>query len=1020
MGRYSRIAAAACLLIIVWVSTALAAKIDPELQRILDEGNKSEADMIPVLMVFPEQPDVEDLEVMLDGATPNKRRKSTIAALKRQARKAQADVWELFDDPDHPGILFYADMLYFSNAIAFGGDRDVILAVAEAHADKAGDDAILFLDKDYDLLAGLPARTDGLKSAMADTAWNVKYLQAHRVWKELGYTGEGIVIGHLDTGVDYNHPDLKQRIRINPLEIADNGIDDDDNGFVDDLRGWDFGDGDADPLDDASNASHGTHTAGSAVGDGTGGVQTGVAPGARLLPVKIFTSDGTASLGRIWAGQQYCVENGARIITMSLGVKGEIPAAFLRNDRYNAGTLRAAGVIVFNSAGNYHDEFDPPIELGMTARIPAPWSAVPAPYSSTGGVITVGGTGFRSDESYGASSHGPAAWDQVEPWFDWPYLPGDGLIKPDVVAPAQGIVSTLPDYAYSGETWGGTSMACPQAAGVAALMLQKNPTLSPAGVDSLLELTARDLGAPGKDVIFGSGLIDAYAAVLAVPNEQLPNLDNVTFLPDPQGDGSLDPGELVSVVFEVDNAGFVPATGVVGRLTVENNPYVGVQDALAVFPDAQAASQISNADSPFTVAVSPQAPQGHVFCMNLTLSTAEGFERIFDVKGYVGLPEVRTHDEVGNLFMSVTSRGSLGYLDDSQISGYGLGLRGGPSSVFLGSLWAGSRPDYVCNNDFTAAGADPAEWQPRGEPSGNVRVVTDNGNQQAFGAAFTDAGAVIPLGVTVSMVSRAYDSAARENVFIIDYVITNAGNAYFDRYYAGLFIDWDVIDSLGNIGGVDPSTRSVWVGMPNGPVFGMALLGDTPVSNVTLIDNPTYVYPVSHVIGHHKFQLLNGSIRQTEATQPTDLSALVSAGPFNLEPGDQVRVSFVLAFGENVEAFQANIAAAGAGSGPVATVDHEKPVLAPVLALGQNHPNPFNPSTMISFTLPRNGTVGLAIYDVTGRRVRSLVSDDLDAGSHVVRWDGRNEVGQRAASGMYFYKLEAGGSTLTRKMLLVK
>ena len=64
--------------------------------------------------------------------------------------------------------------------------------------------------------------------------------------------------------------------------------------------------------------------------------------------------------------------------------------------------------------------------------------------------------------------------------------------------------------------------------------------------------------------------------------------------------------------------------------------------------------------------------------------------------------------------------------------------------------------------------------------------------------------------------------------------------------------------------------------------------------------------------------------------------------------------------------------------------------------------------------------VALTVFDVTGRRVRSLVAGDLDAGSHAVRWDGRDELGQRAASGMYFYKLEAGGSTLTRKMLLVK
>ena len=78
-------------------------------------------------------------------------------------------------------------------------------------------------------------------------------------------------------------------------------------------------------------------------------------------------------------------------------------------------------------------------------------------------------------------------------------------------------------------------------------------------------------------------------------------------------------------------------------------------------------------------------------------------------------------------------------------------------------------------------------------------------------------------------------------------------------------MDWDVIDSLGHIGGIALDTRSAWVGMPGGPVFGMALVGDTPAANITVVDNFEYVYPVSHVINIHKYQLLNGTIHQPVA-----------------------------------------------------------------------------------------------------------------------------------------------------------
>ncbi len=458
-------------------------------------------------MVFPDDPReaLEDLEVEVNGLPPRRRRDGTIVALKKQARKAQETVWEILEDPDHPGELVYADMLYFANAIAFGADAELILAIADAGksgGDKGQlDEPILFFDREYDLLSGAGASGAGgdkMQVAINDTTWNVKQIQAHRVWNELGYLGRGIVVGHLDTGVWLDHPDLRKRLWANPGEVPGNGIDDDRNGYVDDVHGWDFGDNDGHPNDDAANAGHGTHTAGTVVGDGSGGIQTGVAPGAHLMVCKIFNAAGHGTLSSIWAAQQYCVENDARVITMSVSVRGDVSEFYLRAERYNALGLRAAGVVLFNSAGNDGLLFEPPLELGMTARVPAPWIAG-QPYNRSGaGVITVGGTAMQSGDPYPAFSHGPASWAHVHPWGDWPYNPGNGLIKPDLVAPAVGICSTVPPNAYSGDTWVGTSMACPQAAGVAALMLEKNPSLSPAAIDSLLETTAHDLGSRAR------------------------------------------------------------------------------------------------------------------------------------------------------------------------------------------------------------------------------------------------------------------------------------------------------------------------------------------------------------------------------------------------------------------------------------------------------------------------------------------------------------------------------------------
>jgi flagellar hook assembly protein FlgD len=85
-----------------------------------------------------------------------------------------------------------------------------------------------------------------------------------------------------------------------------------------------------------------------------------------------------------------------------------------------------------------------------------------------------------------------------------------------------------------------------------------------------------------------------------------------------------------------------------------------------------------------------------------------------------------------------------------------------------------------------------------------------------------------------------------------------------------------------------------------------------------------------------------------------------------------------------------------------------------------NHPNPFNESTQIEFILPDAGHATLRIYNINGQLVRILLAGDLSAGPHLVRWNGFDDKGQRVASGVYFYRLEHGGKSLARKMLLVK
>jgi len=739
------------------------------------------------------------------------------------------------------------------------------------------------------------------------------------------------------------------------------------------------------------------------------------------MVTKVYRADGGGgSLGSIWAAQQYCVENGARILNMSLVLSGNIPITFLRNERFNDENIRDAGVTFFNSAGNEVIFYEPPLELGLTARVPAPWSALPVPHSSTGGVISVGGTAYQSDERYSLSSRGPARWDHVDPWHDWPLDPEPGLIKPDIVMPGVYVNSTINSGGYSGDTWSGTSMSCPHAAGIAALMLEKNPSLSPAGIDSLMELNAVDLGAPGKDNEFGSGRVDAFTVVSAVPEALMPDLVLTDLRPDPSGDEVFQPGrnEDLAVLLRNNSIGF-PATGVRGHLAIAANPHVTVVKGDAAFPDMAPGEEADNREDVFELAIAPDAPQGFGFTMYLTVTSDSGFTRTLDRTWFVGLPELRTHD-VGRVFLTVTDQGILGYMGIDHTAGRGMGKTGAESDLFLGSFWAGTGSDYVCNRDYEGLGIENYEWEvATGDINGRVRDLGNGGTEQLFESAFTDGGHSSPKPLLVEQTSLAFAGPPDDDYVILEYRLTNLGSEDMDQTFAGLYCDFDVGDDGNvNMAGTDPELDLTYQYEPRGLYYGIALLGDSPAVNLSVVPNFTYVYPSSHVVDEDKFGLLSGTITESDGMEESDYSIMVSTRLDLSAGGGQGTAAFALVQGEDLTDLRNNVAAARTAYAE--GISRPGTVPLPQLMLAQNQPNPFNPATRIGFTLQREGPVVLTIYDLRGTPVRTLLSEVRDEGDHEVFWDGTDSRGVKMPSGIYLYRLEADGRQRSRKMMLLK
>lgn len=272
-----------------------------------------------------------------------------------------------------------------------------------------------------------------------------------------------IVIAVIDTGVDYNHIDLEENIWINKDEIPNNGIDDDWNGYIDDVYGWDFLNWDNDPMDDSKPVYHGTHVSGiiGAIGNNNQGI-AGVNWKIKIMALKSFSEYGYANLSDILPAMEYAVKMGAKVINASWG--SPYPSKILKEMIDYAGKN---GVIFVASAGNWAIDLDNPPEINglILGNYPA-------------------GHDLPNIISVAASDHN----DKLALFSNF------GKISVDLAAPGVNILSTKSGNGY--RYLSGTSMSAPHATGAVGLMLSQRPNLKHdyiietmlAGVDPLPEL----------------------------------------------------------------------------------------------------------------------------------------------------------------------------------------------------------------------------------------------------------------------------------------------------------------------------------------------------------------------------------------------------------------------------------------------------------------------------------------------------------------------------------------------------
>ena len=269
-------------------------------------------------------------------------------------------------------------------------------------------------------------------------------LDTENVWKSLKNSsapGKGVVVAVIDTGVDYNHKDLADNIWINPGETPDNGVDDDGNGYVDDIHGINAISYNGDPMDDHG---HGTHVAGAIAMTAGNGGGIGLAYGAKIMCIKAGSADGNFASNDIARAIKYAADNGADVINMSFG--GEEKSTLVETALKDA----AKDAVLVASAGN---DGLPTSEAAANGYKNCK-DVYPAGYNCVIGVMA-------SDNN-----------DKLASFSNWDYISGKGC-EYEMAAPGTEIYSTLPDNRYA--VWSGTSLSASCVSAAAAIIRSEYP-----------------------------------------------------------------------------------------------------------------------------------------------------------------------------------------------------------------------------------------------------------------------------------------------------------------------------------------------------------------------------------------------------------------------------------------------------------------------------------------------------------------------------------------------------------------
>lgn len=802
------------------------------------------------------------------------------------------------------------------------------------------------------------------------TQYAITNIQAEAAWGVNTTTARGdtnIVIGITDTGVEPNHPDLKNNIKHNYADIIGGG-DTDSDGYTDNFSGWDLGENDNDPTYNSN--SHGVHVSGIAAAsvDNATGV-AGVGFKCKFLPLKITDAGGI--LTKSYEAITYAADHGCSVINCSWGGAG---GGQLGQDVIDYATINKNALVVGAAGNNGIDE-----------------AFYPAAYKY---VISVANT--KSDDRRSTSSN-----------FNYTV---------DVCAPGESINSTYPVNGYSSQT--GTSMSAPCAAGAAAIIKSFYPSYTALQVGERLKVTCDNiypLMSPIYANKLGNGRINLFKALTAAASPSVMMTQrNYT----DNNDDTFVIGDTLRISGDYVNY-LGPTTNLTVTLSTTSS-YVSILDGTTTLGALNTLGVANNNADPYTIRILSTAPANQSVLFKLAYSdpaTSYVAYEFFTVIVNVDYINITIND----VLTTISSGGRIGYSQNSQAGGLGFKYMSGGTILYEAGLMVGVS-DTKVSDAIRSISTPEADFQSVVAARNIVPAVF---SEFDVDGTFKDNLASSPLPISVHHKAFAWSTVGNRKFVIVQYVIKNTGTASLANLYAGIFADWDIdVATFGSnrasFDAVNKMGYAYYTGT-NGTYAGIKLLTSSA---------PVLHYAVDNVAGgaggadlstggydgaEKYLTLSTNRANAGVAGAGADVIDIVSTGPYSISAGDSIRVAFALIAGDNLadiktSAVNAQIKYDGMNmtTGISGIVNNEMDQMVV-------YPNPADNQSVIDITITEESLVELKMFNIFGQEIKVITSEKMNAGAHRFV----HELSS-IASGLYYYQLTVGSKKQVKKLIINK